>query len=618
MTKFLCYPREVAESLLAECLHSPEVVLAALRDLRPEVFHDVEQRALWRAIVAVFEANNAVDPVLVGDHLARVGALDSVGGIDALTALAERVPYAAHFEGHARILTDYHNRWTLHNALVSRAGVALDPTVSWEDVQEFAHLPDSLTNGGNRPGQVPEPLNAVDLLQRFPTNRPALIEGVLRRGEVGTVVCASKSGKSWLVLQLALAVASGGEWLGKQCKRGRVLCIDLELHGEVLSFRLRSLHAALGLPEEVLRQVDTLALRGTGHTVENLARWASHWSRYDLVILDPLYRALGDADENSNGDMSQVFNHIDAAALASGASWLVVHHASKGGQSQKSVTDTGSGAGSIARASDEHLVLRPHRVPGVSVVEGRPRSFPPLEPFCAVFKWPLWQVASEDLDPTDLAGLAPTRGTVAAAAKQDAADDAEAVLKFLEGQEAFVNLSRIVAGVTLAGRHIHDKRAKAALERLTLEGRAVSHPIRAGANGRPVPGFATPDKPIPPDKQTTPDKQKQTDVGLFPVVSGCSGGEQDDHDEQTERAPIGGASVCLSVGSSGEDCSDDVQCKKRRRPSTKGKTRHKRHRKPKAAPVEEVDPVENVSSSTTDAGDSVGFVVVTGGRRFEV
>ncbi|MFN7765994.1 MAG: AAA family ATPase, partial [Planctomycetaceae bacterium] len=380
MTKTLSYPREVAESLLAECLHSPEAVLAALRDLRPEVFEDQEHRALWRAIVTVFESAGTVDPELVGDHLARTGQLEAVGGVDSLTALAERVPYAAHFRRHAEVLTDYNNKKALHKALMTRAEYALDPTVSYDDAREFAYLPDSLTGGGKRSGLFDNRITAADLIAQYPLPRPFVIEGLFRAGQVATAVNASKSGKSWMMLQLALSVASGRDFLGMRTSPGPVVLIDLELQAEDLSFRLATVARAMGLSESVLKDVEPHHVRGKGATVDDIAGAAHQWKGVKVILVDPLYKTLGDADENSNSDMARVFDALAKTAEDSGAAVLVTHHQSKGGQSQKSVTDTGSGAGSISRASDLHFILRPHTVPGVSVVQAAVRSFAPLEP----------------------------------------------------------------------------------------------------------------------------------------------------------------------------------------------------------------------------------------------
>jgi len=239
-----------------------------------------------------------------------------------------------------------------------------------------------------------------------------------------------------------------------------------------------------------------------------------------------------------------------------------VHHASKGMQFSKTVAEVGAGAGAIARAADCHVAIRPHKVPGVAAFEAVVRSFPPVEPQCIAFRWPLWEVASEDLDPSDLLGAKPSPGAQVVAARQDLADDADAIERFLDSQPGPVHLAKIVAGVCLAGRQIHDKRARTGIERLILEDRVSSRLIPAGANGRRVAGFWTCEKFAKADED---DKQKQTDGGLFPVVSGCSSPAQADEDEQTETAPLGGGSVCLSVRCAAEDCSHTEGNAKRKR-----------------------------------------------------
>ena len=43
-------------------------------------------------------------------------------------------------------------------------------------------------------------------------------------------------------------------------------------------------------------------------------------------------------------------------AIQTGAAFVLVHHSTKGSQAEKSVTDTGSGAGAMSRAVDSHIV----------------------------------------------------------------------------------------------------------------------------------------------------------------------------------------------------------------------------------------------------------------------
>ena len=499
---------ELEQALLGGLLLDPSH-LDQLVDFGPVIFTTPANRAVAAAILTTWRESRAVDAETVAEALQRSGEYQLVGGHQAIIELLEKYPHAGHVARHFEILLQLHHRRAAREVLLDRAAAVADRSQDWQAVSEAIEAP-----VGRRTGQSTEPTNAADLLQRHPTNRPALIEGLLRSGEVASVICSAKAGKSWLLGQLALSVAAGADWLGLATRRGRVLLLDLELHPENLAFRIRSLHREMGLRPEVLQSVDTIALRGSDLAVDDLARMADRWKGYSLIVLDPLYRALGERDENANSDMAKVFNLVDAAVAASGASWLVCHHASKGSQTLKSVTDVGSGAGSISRASDCHLILRPHAVPGVAVVEAAVRSFPPLPAFCASFNWPLWQRAAEDLDPTDLTGRPPSAGAKVVAARKDLEDDADAIERFLDSQLGPVHLAKIVAGVCLAGRLIHDKRAKAGLKRLMLEDRVTSRLIPAGANGRRVPGFWTCEKFAKADED---DKQKQTDSGLFPV-----------------------------------------------------------------------------------------------------
>src|SRR5665213_2593168 len=87
-----------------------------------------------------------------------------------------------------------------------------------------------------------------ELIERHPTLRSPLIEGLLRKGETMNIIANSKVGKSWLVNDLAISVATGRPWLGIfPTTQGGVLLIDNELHKETIAHRLRSVAASLGI-----------------------------------------------------------------------------------------------------------------------------------------------------------------------------------------------------------------------------------------------------------------------------------------------------------------------------------------------------------------------------------
>jgi hypothetical protein len=114
-----------------------------------------------------------------------------------------------------------------------------------------------------------------------------------------------------------------------------------------------------------------------------------------------MYKLLGDADENANKDMGGIYTTLDQIAEQLDCAIVAVHHASKGNQSGKAVTDVGSGAGTQSRSADTHLVLRQHEEPNVVVLEAAVRSFKPFDPVCIRWDFPIWNLA-DDLDPTQL------------------------------------------------------------------------------------------------------------------------------------------------------------------------------------------------------------------------
>jgi len=263
----------------------------------------------------------------------------------------------------------------------------------------------------------PQIVSASDLIKRNPTLAPVLIEGLLRRGETANIIAPPKCGKSWLTYGLALSVTTGRSWLDRyKTYQGRVLLIDNELHGKTLAYRIPEVAASMGIAEEEYAQrLDVLSLRGNLIQLEQLASVLKQREPgyYSMIIVDAWYRMIPvGVSENDNAGMTQLYNLIDQCAAATDAAWCLVHHASKGSQTDKSVTDVGAGAGSQSRAADAHIVLREHAEENHAVLDAAVRSFPPLKPVTLRWEFPLWY-------PTD---VSPRRLADAQQRKQKARD----------------------------------------------------------------------------------------------------------------------------------------------------------------------------------------------------
>lgn len=263
--------------------------------------------------------------------------------------------------------------------------------------------------------QAPQlvPVSLADLVARYPDLRRPVIHGLLRQGETMNVISAPKIGKSWLVTDLALAVATGRPWLDTfPTEPGAVLIIDNELHGETSANRIPKVAAArqIGL-DDVGQRVFVQNLRGHWQDIFSLGSYfrALEPGRFRVIILDAMYRFMPrEMDENDNGTMANVYNAIDRYADLLGCCFVLIHHTSKGNQSGKAITDVGAGAGSQSRATDTHLVLRPHEDDDVVVLEAAVRSWPPVMPRCLRWAFPVW-LPADDLDPTLLRSEQPKR-----------------------------------------------------------------------------------------------------------------------------------------------------------------------------------------------------------------
>jgi len=252
------------------------------------------------------------------------------------------------------------------------------------------------------------PISIESLVAAHPRLRLPIIEGLLRVGEVANLIAKSKVGKSWLTYYIGLCVACGIKLFGEyQCYVGPVLLIDNELHPETLAHRIPEVAGALGIRSEDYRErIDVITLRGGLLNIDQMLLTFDGLKKrgYKLIIIDALYRMIpAGISENANDGLAQVYNRIDQYAAMTGSAIILVHHATKGGQGEKDVTDVGAGAGAQSRAADTHIVLRPHQEEGCAVLEAVVRSWKPVEPLPLRWEFPIWRRAA-DLDAAALKG----------------------------------------------------------------------------------------------------------------------------------------------------------------------------------------------------------------------
>lgn len=270
---------------------------------------------------------------------------------------------------------------------------------SWEEWEEY--IEDISDN-------LPEFENLETLLKDPPQLADELIEGVLRTGHKMLISGASKTSKSFMLIELAYAIAEGMNWMGKRCKQGKVLYVNLEVDRASCINRISEVYKAFGMNVgNHANNIDIWNLRGHATTMERLAPKLIRRCEkqgYIAVIIDPIYKVMN-GDENKAGDMAAFCNQFDAIANALNCSVIYCHHFSKGFQGGKKSIDRASGSGVFARDPDAILTVTELDVPE-SLVESKGiplrieytlREFKPLEPTDIWNRYPIHHVDDEGI-----------------------------------------------------------------------------------------------------------------------------------------------------------------------------------------------------------------------------
>jgi len=329
-------------------------------------------------------------------------------------------------------------------------------TSNWQEWEEYlSEITDDL----------PDPEDLFNDVNKNIELQPEIIEGILRKGRKMILTGASKAGKSFLLVELAMAMATGTKWIGFKCKKSKVLYINFEIPKDSFSDRLRAVAGARNTSMETYRGMfDCLSLRGYARQFRQLLPSLKHKVRkgqYEVVIIDPIYKTLL-GDENDAKVVAEFCNALDNLAAETGTTIIFCHHHSKGAGEGMAAQNRSSGSGVFARDPDaivDLLEISPLDIGGCPLeyhiqglnsdespskvfmrVESTLREFAPIEPFEIVFNYPVHYIVT---------GLEHARGSAVLRTrheKQQAGRDYQSgrkerrisrLIEFIESQKSF-------------------------------------------------------------------------------------------------------------------------------------------------------------------------------------
>lgn len=321
------YDHDAEQALLGGLLLSPEE-LPLLKELHPADFHDEPNRWVFEAIQHIHARDgDFTDLAALNAELDRMGRLEEAIRADYPRNLVELHPSPHNIATHAARIRDFADKRTL-----------------WLEAQD---LLTKLQNGDydNMPADIIRDAMVGKLRQKIDT--PAhlrgkytwtmdellstefpelrwVVPGLLPIG-LSWLAGRPKLGKSWLGLQIAIAMGSGGYVFDHRIDRGTVLFLAFEDSARRLQDRAKKQGATKQTQVTFATDWPTFGEGGLTRLKDAVVQHG-----YGLVIIDTFSRAAGMADQRDPAQMTMLIGELQDTAQSQDMAILVIDHHRKG------------------------------------------------------------------------------------------------------------------------------------------------------------------------------------------------------------------------------------------------------------------------------------------------
>ena len=265
------------------------------------------------------------------------------------------------------------NRWDSFHADAPHGGQPVTARLLHKLVQEAGGQvpnPDpeddfEVWEGGGQPEQKQSRWTflSIDEVERLPPPQ-WLVQGILVEASIAAIYGPPESCKSFLAVDMAMAVAGGMAWHGRAVERGGVLYIAAE-GAPGLGKRMRAWKVDRGAQGRafqlhLMRDELNLAAEKDGGVRAFVQAVTAELGPLRLIVIDTLNQTAAGADENSAKDMGRYIASMKKLRDATGATVVVVHHsgkdASKGMRGSTALLGAMDTTVEVERATDGHSI----------------------------------------------------------------------------------------------------------------------------------------------------------------------------------------------------------------------------------------------------------------------
>ena len=129
---------EAEQAVLGSMLTDKDAVIAAVEVLKPEDFYREDNKTIYIAILSLYNRAEPIDIITLKSELTSMGKFDSIGGLEYLAELPEKVPTTANVDKYIKIVEEKSILRSLIKTANEIITLGYDPTEEVENIMDSA------------------------------------------------------------------------------------------------------------------------------------------------------------------------------------------------------------------------------------------------------------------------------------------------------------------------------------------------------------------------------------------------------------------------------------------------------------------------------------------------
>ncbi len=347
LTEPLCVPErslphsaESERAILGALIINNSLAAEASVRVQPSDFYIVQHRRIYEAMLELFKRGAELNPILIGEELRASNLLEFVGGVSTISNLNNGMPHLSNIASYVEVMRE---KAALRQIIKTAdklsseacAGEDLSSSILSRAEQDLAEINTCSSSETHKAF-----ITSFAELMKTDFDDGEMIAGHACRGEILLVQSVTNHGKSTMIRNLSLALATGGQFLplAERSPARKVILLNMEGSGGRFQSDLRLMtHDFTDDEIELVHEnFSPTHAPGVGDEPLSLSRHMkileTHARRTgaDVIIIDTASAAFSLRSENDNSEVANsVMKPLIKLARRLNCLIILIHHIGK-------------------------------------------------------------------------------------------------------------------------------------------------------------------------------------------------------------------------------------------------------------------------------------------------